>query len=530
MPKIKYRPIVLIILDGWGVAADSPGNAIAKAKTPNIDKYIKTYPAMTLVAAGESVGLSWGEMGNSEVGHTNLGSGMIFYQSLPRISKSITDKSFFSNQAFIKAIDHVKKNRSKLHLIGLVSSGGVHSHIEHLYALLELAKQQKVKEVYIHAILDGRDTIFNTAKGFITELEAKIKEIGSNAKIATISGRFYAMDRDNHWERTQQAFAAMSLGESKENFSDPVEAIQSSYDKKVYDEQIEPVVITSKNKPTALITDKDAIIFFNFRADRARQLTQAYILPGFDKFPRPSEFKNIFLTSMTQYDVNLPIDAVAFDPIEITEPLAKVLSDDKLKQLHIAETEKYAHVSFFFNGGQEDPFPGEERIVVPSPRVASYDQKPEMSAATVTDDVLKAIGENNYDFYVINYANADMVAHTGNLKATVKACETIDKCVGKIVNAVLLRNGVVAITADHGNAEELQNIKTQEVDKEHSTNPVPFIIIGKDWEGKNVGLQDSMGSDLSLVTPSGILADVAPTLLKIMGVKKPDEMTGTSLI
>jgi len=530
MAKIKFKPVVLIILDGWGIAALAPGNAIAKAKTPNLDKYIKTYPAMTLVASGESVGLSWGEMGNSEVGHTNIGSGMVFYQNLPRISKTISDKTFFTNSAFLKATGHVKKYGSKLHLIGLVSSGGVHSHIEHLYALLELAKQQKGKEVYIHAILDGRDTIYNTAKGFIEELSRKIKELGSSAQIATISGRFYAMDRDNHWERTALAFKAMTLGQSQESFADPIKAIENSYEKKVYDEQFLPVVITKKNKPVTLIEDKDAIIFFNFRADRARQLTQAFILPEFNKFPRPSEFKNLFFAAMTQYDINLPIDAIAFQPIEITRPLAKVLSEAGLKQLHIAETEKYAHVTFFFNGGKEEPYPNEDRIVIPSPRVSSFDEKPEMSVLKVTDEVLKAITENKYDFIVINFANPDIVAHTGNLKATIKACEICDKCLGKIVNATIAKNGVVAITADHGNAEELQNIKTQDVDKEHSTNPVPFIIVGKEWEGKNVGLPDSLGSDLSLVTPSGILSDVAPTILKIMGIKKPSEMTGTSLI
>ena len=530
MSKLKNKPVALIILDGWGIAPAAPGNAISQAKLPNINKYISTYPAMTLTAAGDSVGLAWGEMGNSEVGHTNIGSGLIFYQNLPRIGKAIIDNTFFANQAFLKAINHVKKHKSKLHLLGLVSSGGVHSHIDHLYALLELAKKEQVKEVYIHAILDGRDTIYNTGKGFIQELLAKIKGIKSTAKIAIISGRFYAMDRDNHWERTQKEFDAMTKGESEQKYSDPIKAIETSYEQKIFDEEFLPTVIIEKNKPVALVEDKDAIIFFNFRADRTRQLTQAFILPGFSKFERPSDFKNLFFSAMTLYDKDLPLDAVAFMPIEITTPLAKVLSDEGFKQLHIAETEKYAHVTFFFNGGKEDPFPNEDRIVIPSPRVASYAQKPEMSAFKVTDEILKAIESNKYDFMVINFANADMVSHSGDLKATINACETIDKCLGKIVKLVLSKNGAVLISADHGNAEELQNIQTGEIDKEHSTNPVPLIIIGNQWEGKNVGLPDAVGGDLSLMTSAGVLADIAPTILKIMGVKKPPEMTGTSLI
>jgi 2,3-bisphosphoglycerate-independent phosphoglycerate mutase len=530
MVKIKNRPVVLLILDGYGIAPPSPGNAIAQAKKPNIDKYIATYPAMALVASGESVGLSWGEMGTSEIGHQNIGSGVIVYQWLPRINKSISDGSFFKNEAFLKAIAHAKKHRSKLHLLGLVSSGGVHSHIDHLFALLKLAKEQKVGEVFIHVILDGRDSIYNTGKGFVEELLNKIKELRVNAKISDIAGRFYAMDRDNHWERIEKAFNAMTKGESEEKFEDPIAAIESSYKKKIYDEEFTPVVITKKGKPVGLIEDKDAVIFFNFRADRARQITEAFILPGFDKFLRISDFSKLFFAGMTQYDKDLPLDAFAFAPIEIKRPLAKILSEAGLKQLHIAETEKYAHVTYFFNAGIEEPFPGEERIVIPSPRVSSFDQKPEMSAYKVTDEILKAISENRYDFIVANFANPDIVAHTGNLRATIEAIEVVDKCLGKIVNLVLSKNGIIFITADHGNAEELQNIKTGEIDKEHSTNPVPFIIIGHAWEGKNLGLPDSVGGDLSLVTPSGILADIAPTILKVMGLKKPSEMTGTALV
>lgn len=530
MPKSKYKPVVLVILDGWGVAPDAPGNAITQAKLPNFKKYIATYPAMTLMASGESVGLMWGEIGNSEVGHTNLGSGFIFYQTCPRISKAIADGAFYKNEAFLKTIEHVKKNRSKLHIMGLVSSGGVHSHIEHLFGLLELAKREKIKEVYIHIFLDGRDTIYNSGKGFVQELLDKVKELGIKAKIASLSGRFYAMDRDNHWERIEKAFKAMALGESDMKASDPIKAIEQSYKNKVYDEEFVPTVIVERDKPIAKIEDNDGIIFFNFRSDRARQISECFILPDFSKFERGVNYKKIFFCGMYLYDKDLPLDTVAFYPSEIKEPLAKVLSDAKLKQLHIAETEKYAHVTYFFNGGQEDPFPGEDRIVIPSPRVASFAEKPEMSALKVTDAVVKAISENKYDFIVINFANPDIVGHTSDLKATIRAVEIADKCLGKIVTLVLSKNGVVLVTADHGNAEELQNIKTGEIDKEHSTNPVPFIIIGNEWEGKNVGLPDTVGNDLSLVQPSGILADIAPTILNIMGVKKPEDMTGTSLI
>ncbi|MDD5341048.1 MAG: 2,3-bisphosphoglycerate-independent phosphoglycerate mutase [Patescibacteria group bacterium] len=529
MTKLKNKPVALLILDGFGIAPPAPGNAISQAKKPNIDKYIATYPSMALVASGDSVGLSWGEMGTSEIGHQNIGSGMIVYQWLPRINKAISDGTFLKNEAFLKAAAHVKKNKSKLHLFGLVSSGGVHSHIDHLYSLLQFASRQKINEVYIHVILDGRDSIYNTGKGFVEELLNKIKELRVNAKIADISGRFYAMDRDNHWERTEKAFNAMVKGESDEKFEDPIKAVESSYKKKVYDEEFVPAVITKKGKPVGLIEDKDAVIFFNFRADRARQISEAFILPEFDKFPRP-DFSKLFFVGMTQYDKDLPLDAFAFAPIEIKKPLAKILSDAGLKQLHIAETEKYAHVTYFFNGGVEEPFPGEDRIVIPSPRVPSFDQKPEMSAYKVTDEIVKAVSENKYDFIVANFANTDIVAHTGNLKATIEAAEVVDKCVGKIINLILSKNGVVFLTADHGNGEELQNIKTGEMDKEHSTNPVPFIIIGHQWEGKNLGLPDSVGGDLSLVTPSGVLADVAPTILKVMGFKPSSEMTGTPLI
>ena len=532
MAKIAKRdrpkPVVLAILDGWGIAPAGEGNAITAAKTPNIRKLISLYPTLTLVASGEAAGLSWGEMGNSEVGHLSLGAGKVFYQSLPRINKAVTDGSFFSNKVFLAAADHVKKNKSSLHLLGIVSAGGVHGSIEHLFALLELAKRQKIHNVYIHVILDGRDAIYNSGIDFIKKTTEKIKELGVG-KIATISGRFYAMDRDNHWERIEKAYQAIAESKSDESFNNPTLAIQKSYDKKIYDEEFVPVVITERGRPVAKVGDNDAVIFFNFRSDRARQITKAFVLPSFEKFPRPAYLKNLFFATMTEYEEGLPVE-VAF-PVElIKEPLAKVISESGLKQLHMAETEKYAHVSFFFNGGKEDPFPGEERIVVPSPHVSSYDQKPEMSAGELTEKILKAIKEDKHDFIVINFANADMVSHTGKKVATVKAVETVDKCLGKLSDAVLAKNGVLVITADHGNAEELVNLQTGSMDKEHSTNSVPLIIVGKEWEGKVAGQGEALGGDLSLIPAQGLLSDVAPTILKIMNIKKPEDMTGNSLI
>jgi 2,3-bisphosphoglycerate-independent phosphoglycerate mutase len=524
----RPKPVALIILDGWGIAPPSDGNAITEAKTPNINKLISTYPALTLVASGDSAGLSWGEMGNSEVGHLNLGAGKVFYQNLPKINKSITDGSFFSNRVFLKAADFVKKNNSKLHLLGLVSSGGVHASIEHLFALLEMAKRQSIKKVFVHVVLDGRDSIYNSGLDFTTKLLAKMKELGVG-QIATISGRFYAMDRDNHWERTEKVYNAMTRGESDEKFSDPIEAIKKSYDKKIFDEEFVPAVMANKNAAAALVEEKDAIIFFNFRSDRAREITKAFIIPEFSKFERPKYLDNIMFVTMTEYEEGLPVE-VAFPVDLVKEPLAKVLSEAGLKQLHIAETEKYAHVTFFFNGGAEEPFLGEDRAVIPSPRVSSYDQKPEMSALEITNQVVKEVKENKYDFILINFANADMVSHTGDKAATIKAVETIDKCVGKLVDVILSNGGVAVVTADHGNAEELVNLQTGVMDKEHSTNPVPLIIIGKEWEGKTGGAREALGSDLSLMPPQGLLSDVAPTILKIMGLKQPEEMNGSPLI
>lgn len=515
---------MLAILDGWGIAPAGPGNAIALAKTPNISRIFADYQSMTLRASGGEVGLSWGEMGTSEVGHLNLGTGRISYQTLPKINKSIEDGVFFENPVLLDAARHVKHNKSCLHLMGLVSTGRVHTTIEHLYALLKFAADQKIKKVFIHAFLDGRDSLYNSGIDFISKLEEKIKEYGVG-EIATLSGRFYAMDRDNRWDRVEKAYQAIVMGKSDVAFSDPLKAIKESYGKKVYDEEFIPTVITKWKKPVGTVQDNDAVIFFNYRADRAREMTRAFVSEDFDKFDRGKKISGLFFATMTEYEKGLPVKIV-FPPEEIKVCLAKVISEAGLKQLHIAETEKYAHVTFFFNGMREEEYPGEDRIIIPSPRVASYDQKPEMSAIEIKNALAKATSAQKYDFIVVNFANADMVGHTGNLEATIKAAETVDQCIGDLAKAILPLGGALIITSDHGNAEEVSNLQTGEIDKEHSTNPVPFAIAGRGWENRGA----SSGGDLSLTSPVGILADVAPTILKIMEIDKPKEMTGTSLI
>ncbi len=519
------QPAVLIILDGFGVAPPSRGNAIALAKTPVLDQLMENYPTMTLQAAGEAVGLPWGEMGNSEVGHLALGSGRIIFQDLPRITRSIVDGSFFTNPVFHQATERAFQG-GKLHLIGLLSSAGVHSFDEHAFALLEFCQRQKVAEVYLHVILDGRDSPYNSGAECVQKLLRKISGIGLG-KIATVSGRYYAMDRDNHWDRTDLAYQAMVKGAGP-TATDPVAAIEASYRQGVYDEQFVPTVITDNGQPVATIGDQDAVIFFNFRSDRARQLTKAFVLPGLDKFPRQPYLQDLLFVTMTEYEKNLPV-SVAFPPEEVTEPVARVYSDAGLKQLHAAETEKYAHVTFFFNGGREAPFSGEDRILVPSPSVPSYDQKPEMSAKDVTDRVEQALQTGQYAFVVINFANPDMIGHTGNIPATITAIETVDECIGRIVEATQQIGGFVMITADHGNAEEKINGQTGEVSKEHSSNPVPLIIVG-DQLPASLERYTAPMRDLSSLTPVGVLADVAPTLLSLAGLPVPSSMGGHNLL
>lgn len=521
------KPVVLLILDGWGVAPPGEGNPIAAADTPYFDEIIRTFPTMTVRASGEAVGLSWGEMGNSEVGHLTIGAGTIFYQSLPRINLAIQSGEFFANEMFMAAVGHVKKNNSTLHIMGILSPGNVHGSDAHVSALLDFAKQQGVGNVVVHPILDGRDTIYNTGIEFVQALMAKMKECRIG-KIGSISGRFWAMDRDNRWDRIEKAYNAITGKGADRNYDDPVKAVQESYDQEVFDEEFVPTIITEGGAPAGPVRDGDALIFSNFRPDRARQISQAFSIPGFSKFGR-EYMQNLYFCTMAEYEKDTPAKA-AFPPNIIDTCLASVLSDAGLKQLHITETEKYAHVTFFLNGVKEEEFPGESRVIIPSPRVSSYDQAPEMSTEKITERILKEIQKGEYDVIITNFANADMVGHTGSYEATKRGCEVIDKCIGKIVNAILPLGGVVLITADHGNGEEVLNLQTSAIDKEHSTNPVPFITVGEQWRGQAAPSGEVIGGDLSLTPPVGMLADVAPTVLKILGVPQPEEMTGSPLI
>ncbi len=524
----KYKPIVLLIFDGWGVAPAGDGNAITRAKTPNFLDTLKNYPSLTLHASGNEVGLLFGEIGNSEVGHLNIGAGRVYYQSCPRINQEIESGNFFNNKFFLEAIERVKKNKSRLHLIGMLSSGNVHSSNEHLFALLELCRRQGLgSEVVVHAILDGRDCLYNSGKGFVAELQNKMREL-KVGRIATLSGRFYAMDRDNRWPRVEKAYRAMAEGVADRQSADPLQAIEDSYAAKVYDEEFVPTVIAANGKPLATVAEGDAAIFFNYRPDRARELTQAFVIPGFDKFER-AYLKDLYFVTMMEYEKDLPA-AVAYEPVVVRNCLAEAVSKAGLKQFHIAETEKYAHVTFFLNGTVEEAFPGEERALVPSPKVANYAEAPEMSVYEITKEAAKAIDSQKYDLIVMNFASPDMVGHTGNIEATILACEATDKCLGEIVKHTLANKGVVVVTADHGNAEEVLNLQTGEIDKEHSTNPVPLLIIGKDFLGQAGPSGDPPEGDLSLMPPVGVLADVAPTVLKLMGLEQPPEMTGRALI
>ena len=507
---MNRKPVMLRILDGFGINPNEKGNAVAIANTPNIDKLKKTWPTTIIHTSGLDVGLPEGQMGNSEVGHTNIGAGRIVYQDLTRITKSIQDGDFFSIKEFSDAIDNCKKNNSNLHIMGLLSDGGVHSHIRHLVALLEFAKRKDFENVYVHCFMDGRDTPPTSGEGYIAKLEEKMKEKGVG-KIATIEGRFYAMDRDKRWNRVKEAYDAMVNGVGEEATS-ALGAIEASYQKEVFDEFVKPTVICNGDSPVATIKDNDSVIFFNFRPDRAREITRTLVDKDFNEFE--TKKMNLFFVCFTQYDETMPNVKIAFKPETLVNTFGEYISKKGLKQLRIAETEKYAHVTFFFNGGEEKEYEGEDRILVPSPKVETYDLKPEMSALEVTDKVVEAINSEKYDSIILNYANPDMVGHTGSLEAAVKAVETIDGCVGKVVEAIEKQNGVLIITADHGNAEQMIDYKTGEPQTAHTTNPVPLILVG--LEG--VKLKE------------GKLADLAPTMLDIMGLEKPQEMTGESLI
>ena len=499
------RPLALIIMDGYGVTQDESVSAIAKAKTPNMDKYLKEYPNAQLNASGLAVGLPDGQMGNSEVGHTNIGAGRIVYQELTRITKAIEEGAFFENDVLAAAMDNCKKHGSKLHLIGLLSDGGVHSHNTHLYALVEMAKRFGLKDVNVHALLDGRDVPPNSGIDYVKALEEKLREIGVG-KIATVSGRYYAMDRDNRWDRVEKAYDAIALG-AGEACDNAADAVQKSYGAKVFDEFVVPTVIGGGSK----VEENDSIIFFNFRPDRARELTRCFVDDAFSGFERKI-YNKVFYVCMTQYDASMPNVEVAFKPESLKNTLGEYLSVKGLKQLRIAETEKYAHVTFFFNGGVEKVYDGEDRALIPSPKVATYDLQPEMSAYEVTDEVLKRIESDKYDVIILNFANCDMVGHTGYMDAAIKAVETVDECLGKVVDAVTAKGGALLITADHGNADCMIDTDGGPFTA-HTTNPVPLVMIG--YEG---------------TLHNGGLSDLAPTMLTMMGLKIPEEMTGKSLI
>ncbi len=502
----------LMILDGFGDCSETRGNAIFISGVPNITKLREEYPTTDIKASGRAVGLPEGQMGNSEVGHLNIGAGRIVYQELTRITKDIEDGGFFQKEELIGAMEHVKQNGTKLHTYGLVSDGGVHSHNEHLYALLRMAKERGVEQVYVHCFMDGRDVPPDSGKGYIEQLEAEIKKIGMG-KIATVMGRYYAMDRDNRFERVVKAYNAMVKAEGVTADS-AVQAMQQSYDKGEMDEFVLPTVVQENGKPVATISSNDAIIFFNFRPDRAREITRTFIDPEFTGFER--QYFPVHYVCMTQYDKTFKNVEVVYKPESLSNTLGEYLSKNNLKQFRIAETEKYAHVTFFFNGGVEAPNPGEDRFLIPSPKVATYDLQPEMSACQVADEAIKHIESGEYDVMILNFANPDMVGHTGVLEAAVKAVTAVDGCVGRVVDAIKRMGGEVMITADHGNAEKMLDEDGGPFTA-HTTCEVPFILVSERFKGTKL-------------RNGGILADLAPTMLKLIGLPVPGEMTGKSLI
>lgn len=535
----RPRPVVLAIMDGWGLAAPGPGNGVALAKTPNVDRWIAECPFTTLAASGLDVGLPEGQIGNSEVGHLNIGAGLVVYQDFTRISKSIGDGDFFENAALLGAIHHAQQTGGSLHLMGLFGPGGVHSHEDHLHALLSLAHREGLERVFLHLFLDGRDVLPRSAITFLDTLEGVLNRIGVGT-IATVSGRYYAMDRDKRWERTGLAHDALTKGEGLTAVSARV-AIQSSYDRDVSDEFVLPTVIVRDGNPVATVKDGDAIIFTNFRPDRGRQMTRAFVLPDINeqikkhyvkqqaegqKLPatiwqRGPQIQNLFYVTLTEYEESVPVH-VAFPPRHVDHPIGQVVNAAGKRQFHIAETEKYPHVTFFFNGGREEPFEGEGRALVPSPKVATYDLQPEMSADGVTEKLLEAITSAEYDFIIVNYANPDMVGHTGIIPAVVKACETVDYDMGQVVPAIIEQGGAIIIIADHGNAEQLIDPETGGPHTAHTTNPVPCILVAAPGLG--------LGKGEITLRSGGRLADVAPTLLDLLGLPLASEMTGQSLI
>lgn len=536
------KPVVLIILDGWGIAPPGPGNAVSGAKLKHLPKLWNMYPHGKLQASGEAVGLPKGEDGNTETGHLNIGAGRIVYQDLPRINMAIADGSFYQNNAFKGALEHCQKNNSNLHIMGLIGAGGVHSNVEHLYALLWFCKNNGFSRVFLHLITDGRDSPPKSAITYIAQIEDEVSRVGIGV-VATVVGRYFAMDRDHRWERTQKSYIALT--ESKGLMASSAKAaVEQAYQGNVTDEFIEPTIITQDGVPIARIKDNDSVIFFNYRIDRPRQLTKAFVLQDFSSksaqsgydpyavkyfkkhmqtqdvsptFQRVVDFKNLHFVSMTEYEKNLPV-SVAFPSQNVTNPLGKIISDRGLRQLRIAETEKERFVTYYFNGQHEEPFTGEERLIVPSARVPTYDLKPEMSALELTEHLIKRVEQKVYDFILINFANPDMVAHTGMLVAAIKACEVVDECIGNIVNAVLGVNGACLITSDHGNVEEMIDPISGGIDTEHSTYPVPVMCILQDLQNRSEEL------------PQGMLADIAPTVLSLMGIPIPSNMNGRNLL
>lgn len=510
---MSKKPVVLMILDGYGLNNNCDHNAVCEARTPVIDQLMSQCPYVKGNASGLAVGLPDGQMGNSEVGHLNMGAGRIVYQELTRITKAISDGDFFTVPEFLQAVENCKKNNSALHMWGLVSDGGVHSHIGHIYGLLELAKKNGLEKVYVHCFLDGRDTPPASGKSYVEALEAKMKELGVG-KVASVSGRYYAMDRDNRWDRVSRAYDALTKGEGNQAQS-ATAGIQASYDAEKNDEFVEPFVVTENGAPVAVVEDGDSVIFFNFRPDRARELTRAFCDDEFKGFEREKRL-NLTYVCFTDYDETIKNKLVAFKKESIVNTFGQFLADHNMTQARIAETEKYAHVTFFFNGGVEEPNKGEDRILVPSPKVATYDLQPEMSAPVVCDKLVEAVTSGKYDVIIVNFANPDMVGHTGIEDAAIKAIETVDACVGRTVDAVKEMNGVMFICADHGNAEQLLDYETGEPFTAHTTNPVPFILVNADPSCK--------------LREGGCLADIAPTLIELMGMEQPKEMTGKSLI
>lgn len=537
------HPVVLLILDGWGIGPANAGNAIQAAKTPNLDKYWLSYPHTQIEASGQAVGLPQGEDGNTETGHLNIGAGHIVYQDLPRINMAIADGSFYTNEAFLNAVKHVKQYNSTFHLMGLIGAGGVHSNIEHLYALLNFCKQQGLTNVYIHGFTDGRDSPPTSGINYVQQIIDHCASTGVG-EVASLMGRYFAMDRDKRWERIEKAYNALTLGNGDQCILDPIASLRAQYDKGVTDEFIEPISICNQDGTHRVINDNDAVIFFNYRIDRPREITRAFVMPDFEQgirsvafdpysekyektniqeqktietFQRQRVINNLYFVTMTRYEDNIPVD-VAFPPQFIKQPLGKILSDNGLRQLRITETEKERFVTYYMNGQKDDMFPGEERVIIPSKGVKSYDEAPEMSAREIAAEMISRLKTNRADVVISNICNGDMVGHTGNLPAAIKACEIVDEVVGQIVNTVLLLNGIVLITADHGNVEEMINNKTGEMDTEHSKYPVPLMIIAKEYANK------------STMLPSGILADIAPTMLHLMGLEKPSSMTGRALL